>query len=29
MDGVGAVLQQDNKPIAYESARLSPAKRTP
>jgi len=24
---VGAVSQQDNKPIAYESARFSPAER--
>ena len=27
IDGVGAVLQQDDKPIAYESARFSPAER--
>ena len=27
IDGVGAVLQQDGKPIAYESARFSPAER--
>ena len=27
LDGVGAVLQQDDKPIAYESARFSPAER--